>query len=594
MADAGETIDDYENQDETRPKGKMKIVVDRERDFSEPRYAKDVITNVEATRTIDPNEALILQNSINELRPIDLMDEDEDNGQSGLGIDLPSLQIKQENLATAEPDMYLQYAEPLLEEVKKEGSDYEEDYETPEERNNNDDESQLSELDDDVSEVPAPEYIIKQELIKKKLQLDFQKKEAERRKNIILKLLEALEIKFKTEQSASNPINSPTIYINQAKELTEKLKGLQKQNDRLIEELNKLKANKDSEITRLQSIVNTDKEIQSNATEEITKLRSEKKQLELNATEQIGKLRSEKKQLELSATEELDKLRTEKKQLELNATEQIGKLRSENLLLKQEIQTLKSNSTEETQQQLTELSQKYEEENLKLKRQAIETINSYETLQKDLKYQLEQKSKEMLEKISLIQTIANQKGDLQRVINEKNIAIESMEATITKLEEAVKQKNNEMITLQQQIGELQQNQSLQNDFERKLNEKEQQINRLKSDFKNIQDQLKQKDQQLFEHEQNKIKNKKNTVAQKSTAPYNPTFASAKSIPIMPSSPVYNKLENIKQDILQLRLNTLARPNSNLSFVNRQLEDKIRQQKKDLLEYQLTNKPYIRI
>ena len=176
MADAGETIDDYENQDETRPKGKMKIVVDRERDFSEPRYAKDVITNVEATRTIDPNEALILQNSINELRPIDLMDEDEDNGQSGLGIDLPSLQIKQENLATAEPDMYLQYAEPLLEEVKKEGSDYEEDYETPEERNNNDDESQLSELDDDVSEVPAPEYIIKQELIKKKLQLDFQKK----------------------------------------------------------------------------------------------------------------------------------------------------------------------------------------------------------------------------------------------------------------------------------------------------------------------------------------------------------------------------------------------------------------------------------
>jgi len=558
MADAGETIDDYENQDETRPKGKMKIVVDRERDFSEPRYAKDVITNVEATRTIDPNEALILQNSINELRPIDLMDEDEDNGQSGLGIDLPSLQIKQENLATAEPDMYLQYAEPLLEEVKKEGSDYEEDYETPEERNNNDDESQLSELDDDVSEVPAPEYIIKQELIKKKLQLDFQKKEAERRKNIILKLLEALEIKFKTEQSASNPINSPTIYINQAKELTEKLKGLQKQNDRLIEELNKLKANKDSEITRLQSIVNTDKEIQSNATEEITKLRSEKKQLELNATEQIGKLRSEKK------------------------------------LLKQEIQTLKSNSTEETQQQLTELSQKYEEENLKLKRQAIETINSYETLQKDLKYQLEQKSKEMLEKISLIQTIANQKGDLQRVINEKNIAIESMEATITKLEEAVKQKNNEMITLQQQIGELQQNQSLQNDFERKLNEKEQQINRLKSDFKNIQDQLKQKDQQLFEHEQNKIKNKKNTVAQKSTAPYNPTFASAKSIPIMPSSPVYNKLENIKQDILQLRLNTLARPNSNLSFVNRQLEDKIRQQKKDLLEYQLTNKPYIRI
>ena len=95
---------------------------------------------------------------------------------------------------------------------------------------------------------------------------------------------------------------------------------------------------------------------------------------------------------------------------------------------------MKSNSTEETQQQLTELSQKYEEENLKLKRQAIETINSYETLQKDLKYQLEQKSKEMLEKISLIQTIANQKGDLQRVINEKNIAIESMEATITKLD----------------------------------------------------------------------------------------------------------------------------------------------------------------
>ena len=94
----------------------------------------------------------------------------------------------------------------------------------------------------------------------------------------------------------------------------------------------------------------------------------------------------------------------------------------------------------------------------------------------------------------------------------------------------------------------------------------------------------------------KLKNKKNTVAQKSTAPYNPTFASAKSIPIMPSSPVYNKLENIKQDILQLRLQYFrARPNSNLSFCQQTIRKiKLDNKKKNLLEYQLTNKPYIRM
>ena len=88
------------------------------------------------------------------------------------------------------------------------------------------------------------------------------------------------------------------------------------------------------------------------------------------------------------------------------------------------------------------------------------------------------------------------------------------------------------------------------------------INRLKSDLRNIQDQFKtKKTKQLFEHGTKQNLKIKKIPCTKSTATVQPpTFASAKFDTNNAVLRLFmNNWENIKQDILQLRLNTLARP-----------------------------------